>query len=274
MCLRLFFVLFIITEWTETVPVSHITKLINSEKSMFHIYENSSEVNESSKASETSTFFTLLFQISSQKSVDFWDETEPFGLAGKPSPDLRLPTEITPSFYRLKLKADLDNSNFTGEIAITLRASKQTKQIILHSKDLIINPSAKLTEQIYEKLALHRSKRDTDAVPSNSTDSLANATVTETTVAPETTATATNITSTKKPTVIEPVETQVTHSAARSIKILKIKQSTGDRLIIVLDSTLKTNVDYILELGFEGKIKESLNGFYKSSYKTKDGVEK
>lgn len=59
---------------------------------------------------------------------------------------------MVPSFYRLKIEADLENSNFTGEVYITIRASKRVKEIILHSKNLSINSNAKLTEQIYEKV--------------------------------------------------------------------------------------------------------------------------
>ncbi|PZC72295.1 hypothetical protein B5X24_HaOG211628 [Helicoverpa armigera] len=216
----------------------------------------------------------------SQKTVDFWDETEPFGLSSAPSPDLRLPSYVVPSFYRLKLKAELENSTYSGDVYITIRASRSTKEIILHSKNLSISSNAKLTEQIYEKIETLQSpkvKRDVEAavtatenvtafdVPTTPVTVDQNAT--ESTVA-ETTTVASNETTlstdtTQPPT---PVDTEITHSAVRTIKILSIIEGTGDRLILSLESALKTNVDYILQLSFESKISNSLTGFYKSTY--------
>lgn len=171
-----------------------------------------------------------------------------------------------PSFYRLKLKTDLENSTFTGEVAITLRASKQVKEIILHSKNLSISNEAKLTEQIYERVAILRTKRDAETDNSTVdtvTDSSSNATETDVQNATDT--------STVVPTTPpQAVDTQVTHSNAKGVKILTIMEGTGDRLVILLASTLKPNVDYILELSFSGKIGDSLTGFYKSTYTNKD----
>ncbi|XP_047022343.1 aminopeptidase N-like isoform X1 [Helicoverpa zea] len=221
------------------------------------------------------TFFKL-----SQKTVDFWDETEPFGLSSAPSPDLRLPSYVVPSFYRLKLKAELENSTYSGDVYITIRASRSTKEIILHSKNLSISSNAKLTEQIYEKIETLQSpkvKRDVEAavtatenvtafdVPT--TPATVDQNATESTVAETTTVasneTTLNMDTTQPPT---PVDTEITHSAVRTIKILSIIEGTGDRLLLSLESALKTNVDYILQLSFESKISNSLTGFYKSTY--------
>uniref|UniRef100_A0A2A4JG16 Aminopeptidase n=1 Tax=Heliothis virescens TaxID=7102 RepID=A0A2A4JG16_HELVI len=216
----------------------------------------------------------------SQKTVDFWDETEPFGLSSAPSPDLRLPSYIVPSFYRLKLKAELDNSTYSGDVYITIRASRSAKEIVLHSKNLSISSNAKLTEQIYEKVETLRSpkvKRDVDAAVTAADNTTAAdvattpATVdqnaTEATVS-ETTTVASNETTLKTDTTLPPtpVDTEITRSAMRTIKILSITEGTGDRLILALESALKANVDYILQLSFEGKISNSLTGFYKSTY--------
>lgn len=62
------------------------------------------------------------------------------------------------------------------------------------------------------------------------------------------------------------LDTQVTHSSVRNIKILSVVAGSGDRLILTLATTLKTAVDYTLELQFKGNISNSLTGFYKSSY--------
>lgn len=226
-----------------------------------------------------------MFQLS-QKSVDFWDETEPFGQS-QASPDLRLPTYVVPSFYRLKLKTDLDNSTFSGDVFITLRANKGVREIILHAKNLSINSNAKLTEQIYEKvetLSSSKVKRDvsddaatasqnvtTDSTTSSSNDT--SAAVTE--IMNTDNSTDSNVTqSTTTTTAIpppKPVDTEITHSTVRSIKILSIMEGTGDRIIILLDASLRTDVDYILQLSFEGFISNSLTGFYKSTYTNSKG---
>ncbi|XP_073943332.1 aminopeptidase N-like isoform X2 [Choristoneura fumiferana] len=266
--------------------------------------------------------------VSQKPPEDIWDESEPFGYTGPPSPDLRLPSDVVPSFYRLKLKTDLDKSIFKGEVYITIRANKNVKEITLHSKGLSISQDAKLTEQIYEAVeTLHRSKRQaevaSEATPvgpenvatSNTTDTptavtdatipvanssvapesnlpqssnttesppvLSNATVTNKTVPisdtplndaptnlPELTTESTIFNNTEY--TVTPVDTQVTHSAARNIEILSIAQGSGDRLIITLASALKTDVDYTLELTFEGNISDAMMGFYKSTYTTSD----
>ncbi|CAH0703057.1 unnamed protein product [Spodoptera exigua] len=217
----------------------------------------------------------------SQKTVDFWDETEPFGQTGAPSPDLRLPSYVVPSFYRLKLKAELENSTYSGDVYITLKASKSVKEIILHSKNLSISSNAKLTEQIYEKVETLRSSKvkreapeanvtsttdhDTTEVPTTGVADPTNAT---TATILETTTTENNITPLKTDTVPAPtlLDTEISHSAVRTIKILSITEGTGDRLILGLESALKANVDYVLQLSFEGAISNSLTGFYKSTY--------
>ncbi|XP_075971887.1 aminopeptidase N-like isoform X2 [Anticarsia gemmatalis] len=222
--------------------------------------------------------------VVAQKTVDFWDETEPFGQSSGPSPDLRLPTDVVPSFYRLKLKTDLDNSTFSGDVFITIRANRGVRDIILHAKNLSINSNAKLTEQIYEKVETLRStkvKRDvadanvtetsqnvtTDVTPMSVNDT--NVTTTDSTVV----STDSNVTqaTTTTQTVSKPVDTEITHSAVRSIRILSIMKGTGDRIILVLESPLKTNIDYILQLSFEGVISNSLTGFYKSTYTNSQG---
>ncbi|CAH0605705.1 unnamed protein product [Chrysodeixis includens] len=220
----------------------------------------------------------LTYMKLSQPPVDFWDEMEPFGQTASPSPDLRLPSQVVPSFYRLKLKADLDNSTYSGDVFITIRASRSVKEIILHSKNLTIS-SAKLTEQIYEKVETvhNKVKRDVGEATTAAAD---NATTTEvpTTGAGDQNATVANVT--EAPAVVsndtvlrtastsapEPVDTEITRSAVRSIKIVSIVEGTGDRLLLLLETGLKTNVDYILQLSFDGVISNSLTGFYKSTY--------
>lgn len=250
--------------------------------------------------------FLVYFITSSkvtQKSENFWAEMEPFGQSNKPAVDLRLPTTIVPSFYRLKLKPDLINSNFSGEVYITLRPNRRTKEIILHSKNLSISSKARLTEQIYEKVETiygTRRKRDTAVEATvtleNSTNiapSITTLTDNVTTVTENITTPSENLTSftdivttpansvtaqetgMKTPEIttegpIIPVETQVTHSSVRDIKILGITEGTGDRLVILLETALRADVDYILELSFKGNISNSLTGFYKSTYINKD----
>lgn len=232
----------------------------------------------------------------SQKTVDFWDETEPFGQTNSPSPDLRLPSTVVPSFYRLKLKAELENSTYSGDIYITIRASRSVKEIILHSKNLSINSNAKLTEQIYEKVETLRSpkvKREvteatvTEVNNANTTDvppTTAAAVDQNVTVATTATAAvdqnATTTTVSERTTIVSnettlrtettqappPTDTEITRSASRTIKILSIVEGSGDRLLLLLETALKANVDYVLQLSFEGKISNSLTGFYKSTY--------
>lgn len=242
----------------------------------------------------------FIFQLSQVKSGtdDVWDDGEPFGQPS-PSSDLRLPAYVVPSFYRLKLRTDINNSNFTGEVYITIRANKPVKEIILHAKNLTINRNAKLTEQIYEKVeTIHGiSKRDvnTDSANiTNSTENIFNITETaqnnnESTEIKTTTANniedngtvsmsnnieTTTQTATKQQTPVPTIDTQVTHSSVRNIKIISITEATGDRLILKLASALSKNVDYTLQLSFSGQISNALTGFYLSSYKNVQKEEK
>ncbi|XP_041971233.1 aminopeptidase N-like isoform X2 [Aricia agestis] len=233
-------------------------------------------------------YFLIIFTFSlvglsenkylSQTSYDFWgDEVEElFSQQDEPSPDLRLPLHISPSFYRLKIKADLDKSYFTGDVYITVKALKNVKEIILHAQDLKVN-NVTLTEQIYEKVeTLHsRKRRDTgnettaETIPTTTTNETL--TVNETTTQTEILSNATdaqeqNTTESTEPTTLNPLDTQVTHSNLRNIRINSIQKSTGDRLIITTDSPLSLNTDYTLQLSFEGNISNYLTGFYKSSY--------
>ncbi|XP_053603476.1 aminopeptidase N-like isoform X2 [Plodia interpunctella] len=227
--------------------------------------------------------------LSNAKPAEFWDDAELFTQSSSPSPDLRLPPTVVPSFYRLKLITDLGNSNFSGEVYITIRASQKVKEIILHSKNLSINDNATLTEQIYEKVeTIHRSRRQAENAPFPET----NATVTESSTIKNDTAflkvESENVTLhtseaetvlTEAPTTVNPatpevvpdptspaVDTQVTHSSVRNIKILSITQVSGDRLILRLATSLTPNVDYTLQLSFKGAISNSMTGFYKSTY--------
>lgn len=267
----------------------------------------------------------IYFQVSQKPTEDVWDESEPFGYTGPPSPDLRLPSEVVPSFYRLKLKTDLDKSIFKGDVYITIRANKNVKEIILHSKGLSVSQDAKLTEQIYEDVeTLHRSKRqaevaseatavapenvaasnttNTPSVVTDNTIPAANSTIPPESNMPESLnttesppalsnanktvpisdtplndapanstelSTEATISNNTEYTVM-PIDTQVTHSAARNIEILSIAPGSGERLIITLGSALKTDVDYTLELAFEGNITDAMMGFYKSTYTTSD----
>lgn len=198
----------------------------------------------------------------SQKSNDFWDETEPFGQSGKPSPDLRLPPHVVPSFYRLKIKADLEKSTFNGDVYITIRAAKKVKEIILHSKNLNITKNITLTEQIYEKVETLYSTKFKREININNTIQDSNTideNVTNSVIETETTTYIPIDTTTI-------LDTQVSHSNVRNIKITSMEYSSGDRLILSLGSFLTPNIDYTLQLSFSGQILNSLTGFYKSSY--------
>lgn len=271
----------------------------------------------------------FFFQLT-QKPEEFWNDPDYQELVAS---GVRLPSEVVPSFYRLKIKADLDTLNFTGEVYITIRASKKVKEITLHSKHLGIGPNPKLTEQIYEKVETlqRRTKRDVEktsisptvetknetqsantspspiintekaidpikntekAIDSlNNTEAILNSTANFTTekefnasmrssnssVTTDTLANITefqgnadNITNDRR----ADLETQVTTSSVRNIKIISIWEASGDRLILTLASALKPNVDYILEMSFQGNISNSMTGFYKSTYKNEKQEER
>lgn len=221
-----------------------------------------------------------------------------------------------PTFYRLKIKADLDTLSFTGDVLITIRASKKVKEIILHSKHLSIGPNPKLTEQIYNKVETlqRRAKRDVEQTnisptvenknesqnattppplpPTESTERAIDTANTTQTIVNSTSLTTLNVFNSSMPSsntsvVTDTVaniteskenadvirgqrvnlDTQVTTSSVRNIKIISILEASGDRLILTLASALKPNVDYTLEISFQGNISNSMTGFYKSTYK-------
>ncbi|XP_023943504.2 aminopeptidase N isoform X2 [Bicyclus anynana] len=224
----------------------------------------------------------------SQQTEDFWNDAQPFGQSTKPSADLRLPTTIIPSFYRLKLKADLETSVFTGDVLITIRASKSTKQIILHAKNLSISENITLTEQTYQHVPTIKLKREANAVENASTEltdvAIANSTVSVptseennitieniTTSSPNIEDTTTNVPISETITVASVKE--VTLSNVRDIKVKNMEFSTGDRLILNLETPLTPNIDYTLQISFHGEILNTLTGFYKSTYK-EDNVDK
>lgn len=271
--------------------------------------------------------FCFFFQLT-QKPEEFWNDPDYQELVAS---GVRLPSEVVPSFYRLKIKADLDTLNFTGEVYITIRASKKVKEITLHSKHLGIGPNPKLTEQIYEKVETlqRRTKRDVEetsisptvvtknetqstntsqspiintekaidpitntekAIDSlNNTEAILNSTANFTTQKEfnasmrssnssvdtlanitESQGNADNITNYRR----ADLETQVTTSSVRNIKIISVLEASGDRLILTLASALKPNVDYILEMSFQGNISNSMTGFYKSTYKNEKQEER
>lgn len=163
---------------------------------------------------------------------------------------------------------DLNNSNFTGEVYITLRANKNINQIILHAKDLSINSHVKLTEQIYEQVETQvpfsKSKRDVNESNNNELN-ISNHTK------PNTTMNSHIESGSLEDELIISENSQVTHSSFKNIQIISITfEKVGDRLILELGSDLKPGIDYILELSFSGLITESLTGFYKSSYTDKN----
>ncbi|XP_050667538.1 aminopeptidase N-like isoform X2 [Leptidea sinapis] len=209
-------------------------------------------------------YFLLFFIVLSEnKSVsqktEYWDdEAEPFAQSNTPSQDLRLPTSIVPSFYRLKLKVDLEKSTFSGDVYITIRANKKVKEVILHAKNLTINDNAALTEQIYEEVdTIQRVTREL-----NKTAQIENSTV----IVANSSDNVTNIIDNEVTSVPMVNYTQVTHSQVRNINIISISKRTGDRLALTLAGTLTPDVDYTLQLGFKGEISDSLNGFYQSTY--------
>ncbi|KAL4713264.1 hypothetical protein ACJJTC_018612 [Scirpophaga incertulas] len=236
-------------------------------------------------------YFMTYFKLSQNKTEPaFWDETEPFGNPTRPSPDLRLPAYVVPSFYRLKLHADIENSNFTGEVYITIRASKPVKEIVLHSKDLNISNDAILIEQIYESVETLHTKykreinKENDMLPvdnviGNETkidqgmNNLTDAATSATTINGDIQVNAATTKNTPDtPALVftrppAPVDTQVTHSTVRNIKIISIAHATGDRLVLRLASSLSPDVDYTLQLSFSGHISNALTGFYMSTYK-------
>lgn len=259
------------------------------------------------------------FQLT-QKPEEYWNEPDYQQLIAS---GVRLPPEVVPSFYRLKLKADLDTLSFAGDVYITIRASKKVKEIILHSKYLRIGPNSKLTEQIYEKVeTVHRrAKRDVEqesisptvknnnetlnasSLPpppslgtenaidtSNTTEANANSTIDSTTQNIFNASMHSSNTSTITDTLANITDsqgnadnisdrranfdTQVTTSSVRNIKIISILEASGDRLILTLASALKPNVDYTLEMSFQGNISNSMTGFYKSTYKNEKQEER
>jgi alanyl aminopeptidase len=76
-------------------------------------------------------------------------------IAASTSSEVRLPTFVTPKRYALTLGIDPDKAPFTGEVAITLDVTRETSQILMHSRGLQIT-SASL-EKDGERFALSSS---------------------------------------------------------------------------------------------------------------------
>lgn len=75
--------------------------------------------------------------------------------------------------------------------------------------------------------------------------------------------------------VIQSHDTQVTHSNIKEIKILTVKKEPIDnQLVLTLATDIKPNIDYILEISFNGTITNSLRGLYKSPYLDSDNKHK
>ncbi|CAK1546292.1 unnamed protein product [Leptosia nina] len=215
-------------------------------------------------------------EILGQQPKDLWDESEPFGQSSSPAPDLRLPTTVIPSFYRLKIKADLDKSQFSGDAYITIKANKRVKEIILHSKGLVIK-NATLGEQIYEEVDIMRSRIKRNTTDTSTENVTTDGATTENAIEKANGLDTSTNSSDPDPVTISSVasvNTQVTHSNVRNIEIISFQSSSGDRLTLKLGSMLTPNIDYTLQLSFEGRISDSLTGFYKSSYRNSDNEDR
>lgn len=70
--------------------------------------------------------YTLLFQYRIRRSIDL-SATNPL------IPDNRLPTDLVPVNYTLRLELDADQLAFHGTVNITMTCTKQTNQINLHA---------------------------------------------------------------------------------------------------------------------------------------------
>lgn len=64
----------------------------------------------------------------------------------EPSINYRLPDNIIPISYKIKINPDIDGKNFTfqGESKIRINVKKPTNEIILHAKNLEIAPDVNL----------------------------------------------------------------------------------------------------------------------------------
>ncbi|XP_077297060.1 aminopeptidase N-like isoform X2 [Arctopsyche grandis] len=218
---------------------------------------------------------------------------------------MRLPNQVVPSFYRLKIKPNFTNFTFEGKVSITLSTQlSNVKYITLHSRNLEILNGSTLIEQnivtaptISIDTILSKVRRATEsdgpkpqavngvlslnnsATTINDTSQISNSNLIGTT--PK----ATNSIEILKPNstgIVQKDEMSIrnepqvlTQMKNNFIKIIHMEKNPSlDRLSFMLDTSLKSNTSYTLEINFMGKIDNSLNGFYRSAYKDIDNSTK
>ncbi|PNF24028.1 hypothetical protein B7P43_G08642 [Cryptotermes secundus] len=222
-----------------------------------------------------------------------------------PIAELLLPKAITPSYYRLRLDPYLDDpasdgSNFTykGHVSITIHCHNATNSVSFHAKGLEIgeNINVTLSNETNTKTTvtsvLSSSTATTaptfTAVYSNTTSDAANTTSGPTSAsaaaARTTTPTAgprhkrevsfrrhqrrrhvTSTTTTPVPHTTLPLGTPPRVTG-------RVHEQRKEMYTLSLEPALEAGQTYILDISFRGLLKDSLYGFYRSSYKAENGT--
>lgn len=226
---------------------------------------------------------------------------------GIPAAELLLPRDITPLYYRLRLDPYLDDpapdgSNFTykGHVSIRIHCHNATNSVSFHAKDLEIGQDINVTlsnetsTKTTATSSLTSSASTSAPTPtagySNTTSDEAK-TTSGTTNATTMTARTTTISATVGPRNKRDVSfrkhhrrRQVTSTTTTPVPQTTLPPGTSPRVTgrvpeqrkemytISLEPALEAGQTYILDISFTGLLKDSLYGFYRSSYKDENGT--
>ncbi|XP_044259104.1 aminopeptidase N-like [Tribolium madens] len=182
----------------------------------------------------------------------------------EPEENIRLPTNLKPLHYRLRIFPILDefspeNFTYTGEVKIIIRCLTKTNKIVLNLEDLEVTEhnvtvsTLKTTILRYESLDKESDKDQPEIYMKNSTH---NSSV-----------------------IIVESENNSTDeiligAEAKSLIIQEVYKEDNSKLYITMKNLLESGHNYTINVKFSGNITNNLAGFYRTSYKDLLGEKK
>ncbi|EEZ99313.2 aminopeptidase-like protein [Tribolium castaneum] len=182
----------------------------------------------------------------------------------EPEENIRLPTNLKPLHYRLRIFPILDefspdNFTYSGEVKIIIRCLTKTNKIVLNLEDLEVSEhnvtvsTLKTTILRYESLDKESDKDQPEMYQKNSTH---NSSV-----------------------IIVESENNSTDeiligAEAKSLMIQEVYKEENYKLYITMKNLLEAGHNYTINIKFSGNITNNLAGFYRTSYKDLSGQRK
>lgn len=179
--------------------------------------------------------------------------------------NIRIPTNLKPIHYRLKIFPILDeyspdNFTYTGEVKIIIRCLTKTNKIVLNLDDLDISEhnvtvsTLKTTILRYESLDKESDNDQPEIYQKNSTSHNSSVIIVEE-----------NSGNNSTDEILIGAETT-------SLPIQEVyKEEDNFKLFIIMRNLLEADHNYTINIKFAGNITNNLAGFYRTNYKDLSG---